>query len=186
MTNEELRLKIRHLEEELDLVKSQRDKYFDILNTPYINDFASAVVTEAAHQRFRWGNEINKKDEEWFWTVAYLCSKSLMNPTDLFNTDSQEELKGKLSKVFKEAGKLFSEDQDNKKKRSNSEWFWTLGHLAYKELMGPTAFKRKTRKSTEKRLHRIIAAAACLCNWWYYTIKREEDKWTTKQVTSED
>lgn len=49
------------------------------LNTPEINDFRDAVVLEAVHQRERWGadHDLEKADEDWFWTLGYLAGKAL-------------------------------------------------------------------------------------------------------------
>jgi len=66
---EELRERI------LAAIEAERTK----LNTPEINDFATGVLREAAHQRERWGDQhdAEKTDEEWFWLFGYLAGKAL-------------------------------------------------------------------------------------------------------------
>ena len=48
------------------------------LNTPEVDDFAQAVVSEAQHQRDRWGSEhdAGKKPLDWFWLIGYLAQKA--------------------------------------------------------------------------------------------------------------
>lgn len=49
------------------------------LNTPELHDFAAGVVSEAQHQRSRWGSDhdAGKADADWFWLVGYLAGKAL-------------------------------------------------------------------------------------------------------------
>lgn len=49
------------------------------LNTPELHDFAKGVVSEAQHQRARWGAEhdAGKTDGDWFWLVGFLAGKAL-------------------------------------------------------------------------------------------------------------
>lgn len=49
-----------------------------LLNTPELQDFAKAVVLEAAHQRERWGSDhdAGKTSEDWLWVIAYLATKA--------------------------------------------------------------------------------------------------------------
>lgn len=49
------------------------------LNTPEIHDFAQGVVSEAQHQRARWGSDhdAGKLPEDWFWLLGYLAGKCL-------------------------------------------------------------------------------------------------------------
>jgi hypothetical protein len=53
--------------------------YHERLNTPEIEEFAKGVVSEAQHQRDRWGEEHDKAHtpEDWFWRLAYLSTKAL-------------------------------------------------------------------------------------------------------------
>ncbi|HEY4118376.1 MAG TPA: hypothetical protein VGM56_10990 [Byssovorax sp.] len=46
---------------------------------PELEDFASAVVAEAAHQRVRWGtpHDGGKAPADWFWLLGYLSGKAL-------------------------------------------------------------------------------------------------------------
>jgi len=52
------------------------------INVPEIHDFANGVVTEAMHQRARWGtdHDAGKTDADWFWLIGYLAGKALHNP----------------------------------------------------------------------------------------------------------
>lgn len=49
-----------------------------ILNTPSLEPFAQAVVSEAMHQVYRWGEEhdVGKTAWDWFWTLGHLGSKA--------------------------------------------------------------------------------------------------------------
>lgn len=49
------------------------------LSRPEIDDFWEGIVTEAAHQRQRWGDahDRDKSAENWFWLVGYLSGKAL-------------------------------------------------------------------------------------------------------------
>lgn len=49
------------------------------LNTPELHDFAKGVVSEAQHQRLRWGSEhdAGKEPQDWFWLLGYLAGKAL-------------------------------------------------------------------------------------------------------------
>jgi hypothetical protein len=51
----------------------------EILGTPQLENFAQAVVAEAAHQRVRWGTEHDdgKTNADWFWLIGYLAGKCL-------------------------------------------------------------------------------------------------------------
>ena len=46
---------------------------------PEIEDFMRGVVTEADHQRRRWGaaHDRSKSAENWYWLVGYLAGKAL-------------------------------------------------------------------------------------------------------------
>lgn len=59
------------LRKEVDELKAK-------LNTPQLHDFASAVVTEAAHQRERWGSshDVGKTPEDWLFLVGHLATKA--------------------------------------------------------------------------------------------------------------
>ncbi len=54
------------------------------LNTPELNDFASGVVSEAQHQRARWGvdHDAGKEPQDWFWLLGYLGGKALKSHAD--------------------------------------------------------------------------------------------------------
>lgn len=49
------------------------------INTPELYDFVRGVVSEAQHQRERWGSEhdAGKLPEDWFWLLGYLGGKCL-------------------------------------------------------------------------------------------------------------
>lgn len=49
------------------------------LNTPELENFAAGVVSEAQHQRARWGSEhdATKTGADWFWLIGYLAQKAL-------------------------------------------------------------------------------------------------------------
>ncbi len=51
----------------------------ELLSRPEIDDFLDGIVTEAAHQRQRWGDahDRSKSAENWFWLVGYLGGKAL-------------------------------------------------------------------------------------------------------------
>ncbi len=51
----------------------------ELLSRPEIDDFWEGIVTEAAHQRQRWGDahDRDKSAENWFWLVGYLSGKAL-------------------------------------------------------------------------------------------------------------
>lgn len=48
------------------------------LDAPNIHDFAQAIVSEAAHQRERWGtkDDAGKSPEDWLWLIAFLATKA--------------------------------------------------------------------------------------------------------------
>jgi hypothetical protein len=58
---------------------TERDELRAALNTPQTVDFISAVATEAAHQRLRWGaaHDTTKSPTDWFWVIGYLAGKAL-------------------------------------------------------------------------------------------------------------
>jgi hypothetical protein len=49
-----------------------------ILSTPILEPFSEAVVAEARHQIYRWGDDqdARKTAWEWFWTLGYLGGKA--------------------------------------------------------------------------------------------------------------
>lgn len=49
-----------------------------ILSTPLLVPFTEAVIHEAKHQRFRWGDEhdASKTAWDWYWTLGYLGGKA--------------------------------------------------------------------------------------------------------------
>jgi hypothetical protein len=56
-----------------------REQLLELLNTPEVEEFDSAVPLEAAHQLARWGAEhdAGKNPEDWFWLIGYLAGKAL-------------------------------------------------------------------------------------------------------------
>lgn len=73
---------ISALRTEAETAKAERDAARAALNVPEVIDFAQGVVSEAAHQRSRWGSahDAGKLDADWFWLVGYLAGKALHNP----------------------------------------------------------------------------------------------------------
>lgn len=51
----------------------------EMLSRPEVDDFLDGIVTEAAHQRQRWGDahDRDKSAENWYWLVGYLSGKAL-------------------------------------------------------------------------------------------------------------
>jgi hypothetical protein len=49
-----------------------------ILNTPQLEPFMEAAVSEARHQIYRWGHDhdATKTAWDWFWTLGYLGGKA--------------------------------------------------------------------------------------------------------------
>jgi hypothetical protein len=49
-----------------------------ILDTPLLEPFAAAVISEAKHQVYRWGQDQDsqKTAYDWFWTLGYLGGKA--------------------------------------------------------------------------------------------------------------
>lgn len=58
---------------------AERDRMNAALNTPELHDFSAGVVSEAQHQRERWGSthDAGKTPEDWFWLIGYLAGKAL-------------------------------------------------------------------------------------------------------------
>lgn len=56
------------------MIETLRDR----LNTPEVEDFASAVVAEAQHQRHRWpsDHDAGKTPLDWFWLIGFLAQKA--------------------------------------------------------------------------------------------------------------
>lgn len=70
---------IKRLEGIIQDKNSQIKHLEKLINTPEIQDFVKGVMSEAAHQRARFGEEhdLKKSSEEWFWTLGYLSGKAL-------------------------------------------------------------------------------------------------------------
>lgn len=68
---------------ELGRVRAERDALAQRLNTPELIDFAAGTISEAAHQRERWGSahDAGKTPADWFWLVGYLAGKALHGHT---------------------------------------------------------------------------------------------------------
>jgi hypothetical protein len=49
------------------------------LNTPELHAFTDGVISEAQHQRHKWGSghDAGKQPEDWFWLLGYLGGKAL-------------------------------------------------------------------------------------------------------------
>jgi len=65
--------------DELGALREQNARLIAALNTPELHDFARGVVSEAQHQRERWGvdGDAGKTAADWFWLVGYLAGKAL-------------------------------------------------------------------------------------------------------------
>lgn len=65
--------------ERIRCLEIENQRLRDQLNTPELHDFAAGVVSEAQHQRERWGVEgdAGKTPADWFWLVGYLAGKAL-------------------------------------------------------------------------------------------------------------
>lgn len=63
---------------ELLALREENARMREALNTPEVEDFAKAVVSEAQHQRERWGadHDKGKAPLDWFWLVGYLAQKA--------------------------------------------------------------------------------------------------------------
>ena len=70
---------IRRALEEGQSAIAETGRLREALNTPELHDFAAGVVSEAQHQRERWGAEhdTGKAPEDWFWLLGYLGGKAL-------------------------------------------------------------------------------------------------------------
>lgn len=62
----------------LGIIDAQRAQ-LEVINTPELVDFQSAVLREAQHQRLRWpsDHDSGKTPPDWFWLVGYLAGKAL-------------------------------------------------------------------------------------------------------------
>ena len=74
--------KIARLEAEVQRLGAETKRLKELLGTPEIVDFASAVIKEAAYQREHWGkaHDEAKSDDEWFWTLGWLAGKAVTDP----------------------------------------------------------------------------------------------------------
>ena len=70
---------IERMEAERDAARAEAERMREALNTPELHDFAAGVVSEAQHQRERWGaaHDAGKAPEDWFWLLGYLGGKAL-------------------------------------------------------------------------------------------------------------
>lgn len=61
-----------------DALAGEVERLRALLNTPEVDDFARGVVSEAQHQRERWGAEhdAGKAPLDWFWLIGYLAQKA--------------------------------------------------------------------------------------------------------------
>ena len=81
--NSDLRADDRELGQRVDAVISDlRARVAALeakLNTPELHDFSAGVISEAQHQRARWGSDhdAGKEPADWFWLVGYLAGKAL-------------------------------------------------------------------------------------------------------------
>lgn len=64
---------------ELDRLRTEVEDLRAQLNTPELHDFATGVISEAQHQRARWGSDhdAGKEPHDWFWLLGYLAGKAL-------------------------------------------------------------------------------------------------------------
>ena len=65
--------------QELLAAEAERDHLSQLINTPEIERFLTAVHIEAVHQVARWGtaHDRAKRDSDWFWLIGYLAGKAL-------------------------------------------------------------------------------------------------------------
>lgn len=61
---------------------------------------------------------------------------------------------------------------EHDKEKTDDFWFWTLGWLAGKAVTDPHESDDK-RTSVERKLHRIITAAALAANWHAAVMEKE-------------
>ncbi len=63
---------------ENDALKAEVERLREALNTPEVENFAAGVVSEAQHQRERWGasHDAGKAPLDWFWLIGYLAQKA--------------------------------------------------------------------------------------------------------------
>lgn len=75
---------IKALEGELQDERMEHDLLKELLSRPQIDEFYDGIVTEAAHQRQRWGDahDRDKSAENWFWLVGYLSGKALRSAVE--------------------------------------------------------------------------------------------------------
>ena len=72
----------------IERLHAQNERMEKALNTPELHDFSAGVVSEAQHQRERWGtdSDAGKTPADWFWLVGYLAGKAL-TAANVGNTD---------------------------------------------------------------------------------------------------
>ncbi|MEO1187789.1 MAG: hypothetical protein AAFW60_01855 [Pseudomonadota bacterium] len=75
---------IESLRAQVAALKADNAELRDQLNTPEVEDFTKAVVSEAQHQRHRWGadHDRGKSPLDWFWLIGYLAQKAATAHTD--------------------------------------------------------------------------------------------------------
>lgn len=61
-----------------EAMRAEIDRLNRILNTPTIEPFIEAAVSEAKHQIYRWGeqHDATKTAWDWYWLAGYLTSKA--------------------------------------------------------------------------------------------------------------
>jgi hypothetical protein len=66
------------LRDQVAAISAENAALHDVMNTPVVEPFAEAVVSEAQHQRLRHGDEhdASKSPYDWFWTLGYLSGKA--------------------------------------------------------------------------------------------------------------
>lgn len=71
--------RLRKAWDELHDERMEHNLLQELLSRPEIDDFWDGIVTEAAHQRQRWGDahDRSKSAENWFWLIGYLSGKAL-------------------------------------------------------------------------------------------------------------
>ena len=60
------------------VLQEENERMREALNTPEVEDFAKGVISEAQHQRERWGSDHDrgKAPLDWFWLIGYLAQKA--------------------------------------------------------------------------------------------------------------
>ena len=66
----------------IEYLEAENKRLDELINNPHVDDFVSAMVTEAAHQIERWpeGHDANKTPADWMWLLGYVVAKAVHVP----------------------------------------------------------------------------------------------------------